>query len=430
MKPSLARGLRVSVVVGVIAWRDAISNICLQQVDALTRHARRHGYPLAVKVYTTSTQETEARIAPHTAVASIAADPHFLESDVAIYHFGIYTPLFDTIHLAGPMTRKIVCYYGITFPTLLNEDQREVMFYSYQQAVNLHVADRVLVTSSFLRCELARMGVPDARIIQIAPAIPFTIPATTPRRVRDEDLRLLYVGRFVRAKGVLDLLRAVAVFCDKTGQRIRLDLVGSKTFSDRHYIDQLDEFVRDAGLADHVCFHFDAPTAHLVRLLGQAHVLVIPSYHEGYCVPVLEALACGCFVICSDAGALPETSNGLGRTFAVADANQLASRLEEYIAARRRGGFQTDRGFLTVDEWERQTRQYVTDLSPARCDARFCNAVLADLPAVDPDLRSVLAQRRRQLLLDLHGGPIPVPQQHGPEFRVNAALAGANVGAA
>jgi glycosyltransferase involved in cell wall biosynthesis len=302
------------------------------------------------------------------------------------------------------------------------------MFQSYQQAVNLHVADRVLVTSGFLRCELARMGIPDARIIQAPPAIPFAIPATTPpRRRSDDDLRLLYLGRFVRAKGVLDLLRAVAAFCDNTGQHVRLDLVGSKTFSDRQYLDQLEEFVREAGLTDVVCFHFDAPTAHLVRLLGEAHVMVIPSYHEGYCVPVLEALACGCFVICSDAGALPETSNGLGRTFAVADADQLAGRLEEYIDASRRGGFHTDRGFLTVDEWVRQTRQYVADLSPARCEERFCNAVLADLPAVDPDLRSVLAQRRRQLLMDLHGGPIPVPQPHGPELRVNAALAAANL---
>jgi hypothetical protein len=154
--------------------------------------------------------------------------------------------------------------------------------------------------------------------------------------------------------------------------------------------------------------------------------LVIPAFHEGYCVPVLEAFACGCFVICSDAGALPETSNGLGRTFAVADADQLAGRLEEFIAARRRGGFHTDRGFLTVDEWERQTRKYVTDLAPDRCEERFCNAVLADLPAVDPDLRSALAQRRRQLLLDLHGGPIPMPQQHGPELQINAAMAEAN----
>jgi glycosyltransferase involved in cell wall biosynthesis len=277
--------------------------------------------------------------------------------------------------------------------------------------------------------ELSRMGVAASKMIRTPPAISFTLPPTpvTPRPLANEDLRLLYVGRFVRAKGVLDLLRGVEAFRQRTGRRFRLDLVGSKTFSDPAYVGQLEAYVRETGLAGAVRVHIDAPAPQLVRLLSEAHVLVNPSYHEGFCVPVLEAFTCGCFVICSDAGALPETSNGLGRTFAMTDADQLAGRLEEFTAARRRGGFVTDSGFLTDDEWVRRTREYVAELSPARCDERFCDAVLADPPSVDPDLRSMLAQRRRQLLLDLHGGPITGPVDRGPEFLVAAALAEAQL---
>ncbi len=418
------RGVKVSFVIGVIVHRDAISNICLQQVEALTRHARRHRYPLSLKIYTTSSREPDPRIAAVGDLAAIAADPHFLESDVVIYHFGIYTPLFDSIHFAGPTTRKLVYYHGITSPMLVHEDQRPVLFRSYQQAVNLHVADRVLVTSKFLMRELGRMGVAAAKLVQTPPAISFALPATppTPRPLSDE-LRLLYIGRFVRAKGVLDLLRGLHAFRRKTKQSARLDLIGSKTFSDPVYVEQLQEEVRAVGLADVVRFSFDAPSEDLLQLLGAAHVLVNPSYHEGFCVPVLEAFTCGCFVICSDAGALPETANGLGHTFAMANVEQLSARLEEFVEARRQGGFQTDAGFLADDEWVRQTRAYVADLSPARSEERFCDAVLADLPTVDTDLRHLLAQQRRQALLDLRGGPLPTAVGGSPEAIINAALA-------
>jgi glycosyltransferase involved in cell wall biosynthesis len=424
MSDSWARGLKVSFVIGVIVRRDAISNICLQQVEALTRHARRHRYPLSIKIYTTGSQQPDPRIATVADMASIASDAHFLESDVVIWHFGIFTPLFDSIHFAGHATKKLVYYHGITSPILVAEDQRAVLYRSYEQAVNLHVADLVLVTSRFLMRELSRMGIAGARIVRTPPAISFTLPPAPlmPRPLGAEAVRLLYVGRFVPAKGVLDLLRGVGAFHKKSGQRLRLDLVGSKTFSDPAYIARLEACVRETGLADAVHFYLDAPKAGLVRLLGEAHVLVSPSYHEGFCVPVLEAFSCGCFVICSDAGALPETSNGLGRTFAMTDAEQLAARLEEFTAARRRGGFVTDSGFLTDDEWVRRTRDYVADLSPARSDERFCDAALADLPAVDPDLRGILAERRRRLLSDLCGGTVPAPVEVGPEFLVDAAL--------
>jgi hypothetical protein len=48
--------------------------------------------------------------------------------------------------------------------------------------------------------------------------------------------------------------------------------------------------------------------------------------------------------------------------------------------------------------------------------------VLAELPSVDCDLQHMLAERRRQLLFELDGGPIPATVDHGPDYLVNAAL--------
>src|SRR5262249_11369126 len=155
------------------------------------------------------------------------------------------------------------------------------------------------------------------------------LPNPDRRRPPDEVLRLAYVGRFVSSKGVLDLLRAVDAFRSGGGGPVAGDLVGSATFSDQAYLSELKVFARVHGLDDILRFHLDAPDAELADVLLAADALVLPSFHEGFCVPVIEAMACGCFPVCSDAGALPETSGGLGSTFRVGDADDLAARLRE-----------------------------------------------------------------------------------------------------
>ena len=70
---------------------------------------------------------------------------------------------------------------------------------------------------------------------------------------------------------------------------LRLDLIGSRTFSDGAYLDGLRRFVAEHGLADAVRFSFDVPDAALPGHFLRADALVMPSLHEGFCVPVIEA---------------------------------------------------------------------------------------------------------------------------------------------
>jgi glycosyltransferase involved in cell wall biosynthesis len=245
-------------------------------------------------------------------------------------------------------------------------------------------------------------------MVQTPPAISFLTQdeAIKPRVLGDNGLRLLYIGRFVRAKGVMDLLHAVRTFRKKSHQMVRLDLVGSKTFSDAGYVSALERYVTDFSLRGVCEFHFDAPTHELIQLLKGAHALVIPSYHEGFCVPVVESYACGCFVICSDAGALQETSGNIGRTYAMANADMLCARLEEFVAARRVGEFCTDGGVLSSEEWTARARAYASSLAPAHAEERFCQAVLAGIPRIESSVRETLSQRRRQLLKQIMREPI------------------------
>lgn len=82
----------------------------------------------------------------------------------------------------------------------------------------------------------------------------------------------------------------------------------------------------------------------LAALYSGARVLVYPSYYEGFGLPVLEAMACGCPVICSDRGALPEVAGDAGIICSPDDPERLAASIHKvfdsdalYFDMQRRG---------------------------------------------------------------------------------------------
>lgn len=411
----LARELTVSVVIGVIAEHDAISTSCLQKLAAIRCHCRQRSIRLRLKVYTYASDNDDSAIVVVQDPGQVVYDLHFLGSDLVLYEFGIYSPLFDTIFLTSRLSRVVVFYYGITPPHLYPGDNRDILYRSFNQLQNLFMSDLVVTTSGFTASELDRVGLPRHQVRKLGLCVDFGRDGGGPRPgCRDSGgVRLLYVGRFVSAKGVLDLVQAVERARHETESDLRLALAGSTRYSDRDYIGRIADFIKERGLSDAVRWRFDVSRPGLQDEYRAADAVVIPSYHEGFCVPVLEAYAHGCFVICSDAGALPETSGGLGRTFAVGNVADLASRIVEFLSAKAAGRFVTDLGSLSVDDWSRRVEAHVQAYGPARFQANF-DQLLCDLRrprSVGADLE-MLARVRQEFLLRTREAtlePLPDP---------------------
>lgn len=116
---------------------------------------------------------------------------------------------------------------------------------------------------------------------------------------RTARLQLLYVGAIHREKGIIELLTALNQL---QALDFQLDLCGRLT--DLSIKNEYSSLISNLG--DKVTEHGYVSGKEKTALFERADVLVLPSYHEGMPLVVLEALAGGCAVISTKVGTTPE----------------------------------------------------------------------------------------------------------------------------
>jgi len=122
---------------------------------------------------------------------------------------------------------------------------------------------------------------------------------------------LLFVGRFAPHKRQDVLIRVLAALRAGHSTEAKLMLVGSGDLPT--YIQALRDFANQLGVTEAVRIHDRGVSdAELGDLYAQASVYVSASDHEGFCLPLLEAMAFSLPVLAYDAGAVAETVGGGG----------------------------------------------------------------------------------------------------------------------
>ena len=143
-------------------------------------------------------------------------------------------------------------------------------------------------------------------------------------RTRD----LVFVGRLIAEKGVAVLIQALVIL-RRSGAFVSTTIVG-----DGPERVSLQKSVCAQGLQDSVTFAGQVTGPALARLLCAHQALAIPSvYPEPFGVVALEGAACGCVIIGSDAGGLPEAIGSCGVTFPCGDAAALAGQIQAVLGS-------------------------------------------------------------------------------------------------
>lgn len=201
-------------------------------------------------------------------------------------------------------------------------------------AASAHRARRVIAVSHQTAADVERcFGVPAAKIAVIHNGV--TADFTPGDAVRIEQFRqakglppryLLYLGTLEPRKNLELLVRAFARWRAQAGpvdQEVVLVLAGAKGW----YYDTIFRQVEALGLSDVVYFAGFVPTAELPDWYRAAYAFVYPSQFEGFGLPVLEAMACGLPVVCSQSPSLLEVAGDAALTFAAHDEEGLAHSL-------------------------------------------------------------------------------------------------------
>jgi glycosyltransferase involved in cell wall biosynthesis len=163
---------------------------------------------------------------------------------------------------------------------------------------------------------------------------------------------LLYVGRRAHYKNFDLLLEAYSTWSGR-------DAVDLIVVGDRGWTPDEERHLADLSLGSKVQLLTDVSDEQLRMLYGRAAAFVYPSLYEGFGIPLLEALACGCPVVSSDIPSSREVAGDCATYFELSSSEGLRAAIERVVAdgpneTRRAAGIARAATF-SWDETARQT---------------------------------------------------------------------------
>jgi len=301
--------MRVDQVIPSLASRDAIGVHTVNLRDGL----RAAGIDSDI-YYGSFTPDVEREGRPVTELGRGGRDRWLL------YQASIGSPVYDL--LAARPEPKLVNYHNIT-PALLLRDWEPNVAYEASlgrsQLARLAPQSRLAVAdSAFNESELLALGYEETAVVPLlidmhskSDAPDAALSARLARRKEAEGgADLLYIGKISPHKAPHDLVKMLAVLRRLYDPAARLHLVGSPL--GETYMPALVAFVEELGLRHAVDFAGSVTGAELESYFEAADVYVSASDHEGFCVPIGEAMGHGLPIVAYGVTAVPETVGGGG----------------------------------------------------------------------------------------------------------------------
>jgi len=219
----------------------------------------------------------------------------------------------------------------------------------------LRFADRVIVPTAHTR-DLLRDAVP-------LPHEPAVIPLAVPPAYRSGQVvrqqnRILYVGTEQPRKNVEGLFRIVA--------RVVRDapVVLVKVGAPSPARESLERLAEELGIRDRILWKNVVSEEELLNLYRTSSVTVVPSFVEGFSMPCLEAMACGCPLVASKLSAIPEVVGDGGLLINPRDEAAWAQAIlrvlqeDSFSSDLSRRGIERARAFSAVNSAQQTIRVY------------------------------------------------------------------------
>lgn len=271
----------------------------------------------------------------------------------------------DFIPPNGGAKRRIITVHDLNFiyyPQFLTPES--MRYYADQIEWAVHTADHISADSHATRHDLIehlRVSPDKITTVHLAANPLYAQPVTdtavnqTLAHYRLPRNFILCVGTLEPRKNVPFLLRAYHGLRTVYKIDVPLVLVGRKGW----LYEEIFRTIEELGLAGHV-HHLegvgDEPLAHLYHAAG---VLATPSHYEGFGLPALEAQHCGCPVIVSNRGSLPEIAGDAGLILDVLDEEEWTDALYRVLTDDQQRERMIRRGYKQAKtfSWQKAAEQ-------------------------------------------------------------------------
>ncbi|RXE55921.1 glycosyl transferase family 1 [Methanoculleus taiwanensis] len=248
----------------------------------------------------------------------------------------LHCPESASIFTQIPDTKKIITVYDTT-PVLFPETftKGTLLRYKILFSKSISSSDMVISISNSTKQDLIRyFHVPEDKITVIHLAaddcyqvLPHSAIQIFRDRYKLDYPFILYVGTLEPRKNLSTVIKAFYQL-KKEGLKHKLVIAGGKGWK----YNTIFQLVSDLNLEKDVCFTGYVPKNDLPALYNAADVFVYPSLYEGFGLPPLEAMACGCPVITSNTSSLPEVVGDAGIMINPHDYEKLAEAIDSVLS--------------------------------------------------------------------------------------------------
>ncbi|MBR0085296.1 MAG: glycosyltransferase family 4 protein [Lachnospiraceae bacterium] len=299
--------MRIFQTIPVIAYGDAVSNDAL----ALEKVIKEAGHETRIYAKYINPPLTENAALHSDKLTGLKPD------DIVIHHMSTGSSL--NREFAGYNCRKIMVYHNITPPEYFDGFNFELARVNYEALHEFEaLADKVdlaIADSEFNKQDVIKAGFKCP-----AEVLPILIPFADYDKEPDEETigkysdgrtNIIFTGRIAPNKKQEDVIRAFACYKKYYDPGARLFLVGGHGADPDLYYEDLLKFTKRIGVKD-VIFTGHVKFAEILAYYKLADVFLCMSEHEGFCVPLVEAMYFDVPVAAYGAAAVPGTLGGSG----------------------------------------------------------------------------------------------------------------------
>ena len=319
---------RVIQIVSAVKYGDAVGN----DVIAIQSALKEAGYTTGIFAEFVSDKIETGVVFPFDML------PQLREDDIIIYHFAAEDHFKDFIK--NVPCKVVLRYHNVTPPEFFegyDEGARQNTALGLEEIKELADAiDYGLVVSEFNRDDLVSYGYKCP--MDIAPIlIRFDDYKQVPNQevvnnYSDGKHNILFVGRVAPNKKIEDVISAFAEYKKTYDKEARLFLVGGCKESDVYYQKLMEHIARlqvqDVIFSGHIAFD------EILAYYTVADLFLCMSEHEGFCVPLVEAMFFEVPIIAYNACAVPNTLGGSGCLVESKDFEDIAKKMNSILMNR------------------------------------------------------------------------------------------------